>query len=546
MAHVRDGLDPAIGTRPQSTHSGRTGGTGDAVVVANFCSSYRACAMSSRRSRAGRGRAGGAGSSRRSRARKPVRLAHGIERVDDYAWLRDPNWRDVIQDPSRLAPDIRTYLDAKTATRKPCSRRSDLRVKLVEEMKGRIGPDVPVSRCPTVPTPIGANTSPVPSTRASCGRRAAAGRADPARRTRAGGDKSYFSFGEYHHIRTTACAPTPSTRPAPRATTCASAISAPGATCRGHSEVTPSPGRATAARCSTSGSTTSIARASSTATGWAATRARPARLRGEGLGFGVLSTPRSGRFVVISTEQRYVRDMADRRRAARKRPQLVVAREPGLRYYLDDWATGWSSAPMRTAPRTSSSSPCPRRRRAARTGAIWCRTRKAGRFSTCRARRPPGQARAGGWVRAAGDPPQGGRQRAYRRLRRRGLFARSRWPYEFDTAPSATCTPRRRRRGRPSTTTWRAASGCCASSRASRAATTRPPMWCGGSRSRPPTTSRCRSRCCTATCRSTARRLFLEAMAPTRVPDLVRCQRAVARRPRFRLRIAPSAADWRR
>src|SRR4029079_18744684 len=35
--------------------------------------------------------------------RKPVRLtAHGVERVDDYGWLRDPNWREVMQDPSRL------------------------------------------------------------------------------------------------------------------------------------------------------------------------------------------------------------------------------------------------------------------------------------------------------------------------------------------------------------------------------------------------------------------------------------------------------------
>ena len=73
-------------------------------------------------------------------ARKPVRLTtHGIERVDDYAWLRDPSWRDVMQNPSRLAPAIRAHLDAENsyaeATLAPLS---GLRVKLVEEMKARI------------------------------------------------------------------------------------------------------------------------------------------------------------------------------------------------------------------------------------------------------------------------------------------------------------------------------------------------------------------------------------------------------------------------
>ena len=73
-------------------------------------------------------------------ARRPVRLtAHGIERVDDYGWLRDPNWREVIQDPSRLAPEIRAHLDAENnysdAMLAPLA---GLRAKLIEEMKGRI------------------------------------------------------------------------------------------------------------------------------------------------------------------------------------------------------------------------------------------------------------------------------------------------------------------------------------------------------------------------------------------------------------------------
>src|SRR3989442_14628293 len=72
-------------------------------------------------------------------ARRPIRLtAHGIERVDDYAWLRDPNWRDVVQDPTRLAPEIRAYIEAENAyAQAALAPPSGLRVQLVEEMEGR-------------------------------------------------------------------------------------------------------------------------------------------------------------------------------------------------------------------------------------------------------------------------------------------------------------------------------------------------------------------------------------------------------------------------
>src|SRR5262249_56579400 len=75
-----------------------------------------------------------------SAARRPVRLsAHGIERVDSYAWLRASNWKQVLTDPSALAPEIRGYIDTENryaeAVLAPLS---GLRTKLVEEMKGRI------------------------------------------------------------------------------------------------------------------------------------------------------------------------------------------------------------------------------------------------------------------------------------------------------------------------------------------------------------------------------------------------------------------------
>ena len=35
---------------------------------------------------------------------------HGITVTDDYAWLKDPKWQEVLRDPSILDPDIRRYL----------------------------------------------------------------------------------------------------------------------------------------------------------------------------------------------------------------------------------------------------------------------------------------------------------------------------------------------------------------------------------------------------------------------------------------------------
>ena len=43
--------------------------------------------------------------------RKPViRTLHGRRRIDDYAWLRDENWQQVMRDPTVLQTDIRAHL----------------------------------------------------------------------------------------------------------------------------------------------------------------------------------------------------------------------------------------------------------------------------------------------------------------------------------------------------------------------------------------------------------------------------------------------------
>jgi oligopeptidase B len=51
----------------------------------------------------------------RAEIRPTVRSAHGRSWIDDYAWMRADNWREVLRDPSRLPPDIRALLEAENA-----------------------------------------------------------------------------------------------------------------------------------------------------------------------------------------------------------------------------------------------------------------------------------------------------------------------------------------------------------------------------------------------------------------------------------------------
>ncbi|MFN3891190.1 MAG: S9 family peptidase [Beijerinckiaceae bacterium] len=45
--------------------------------------------------------------------RRPQRrVHHGFELVDEYAWLRAPNWREALRDPGLLPPDILAHLRA--------------------------------------------------------------------------------------------------------------------------------------------------------------------------------------------------------------------------------------------------------------------------------------------------------------------------------------------------------------------------------------------------------------------------------------------------
>ncbi len=67
---------------------------------------------------------------------------HGQSRVDDYAWLRDPNWQEVLREPDRLIEDIRRHLSAENVYYKAATDDlTPLREQLVQEMRGRIKED---------------------------------------------------------------------------------------------------------------------------------------------------------------------------------------------------------------------------------------------------------------------------------------------------------------------------------------------------------------------------------------------------------------------
>jgi oligopeptidase B len=77
-------------------------------------------------------------------ARKdPKRIEQlGRVRVDDYAWMKDDNWQQVLRDPTVLRPDVREHLVAENAyTKAMLASTEPLQAELFAEMKGRIKED---------------------------------------------------------------------------------------------------------------------------------------------------------------------------------------------------------------------------------------------------------------------------------------------------------------------------------------------------------------------------------------------------------------------
>ena len=79
------------------------------------------------------------------------RTLHGVTITDDYAWLKDANWQEVLRNPSLLDPGIRAYLEAENAyAEERLGPTQALQKMLVAEMRGRIKEDDS-----GVPTPDG-------------------------------------------------------------------------------------------------------------------------------------------------------------------------------------------------------------------------------------------------------------------------------------------------------------------------------------------------------------------------------------------------------
>jgi len=75
------------------------------------------------------------------------KIPHRIEqlgrvRTDDYAWMKDDNWQQVLRDPEALRADVRDHLNAENAhTKAVLAGTEALQAQLFAEMKGRIKED---------------------------------------------------------------------------------------------------------------------------------------------------------------------------------------------------------------------------------------------------------------------------------------------------------------------------------------------------------------------------------------------------------------------
>jgi oligopeptidase B len=78
----------------------------------------------------------------RAERRAVEQTFHGYRLIDEFDWLKAPNWREVVRDPLQLDPGIRAYLEAENEYCEcAMADTKELQEKLFAEMKGRIKED---------------------------------------------------------------------------------------------------------------------------------------------------------------------------------------------------------------------------------------------------------------------------------------------------------------------------------------------------------------------------------------------------------------------
>jgi len=75
--------------------------------------------------------------------KQPKRIEQlGRVRTDDYAWMKDENWQQVLRDPTALRPDIRAHLEAENAyADSVLAGTAALQQEIIGEIKGRMKQD---------------------------------------------------------------------------------------------------------------------------------------------------------------------------------------------------------------------------------------------------------------------------------------------------------------------------------------------------------------------------------------------------------------------
>jgi oligopeptidase B len=135
---VRCSKIAGFGTTSAHNHAHRS----DALVLLGKQKPSAAMTDSPRFHASGSGGAGTPFPAPAAEARPVETTWHGVILTDEFAWLKDPDWRRVMRDPSLLDPKVREHLEDENAyADRVLASTLPLQETLITEMRGRIKED---------------------------------------------------------------------------------------------------------------------------------------------------------------------------------------------------------------------------------------------------------------------------------------------------------------------------------------------------------------------------------------------------------------------